>query len=162
MVLVILDLANRELTRLRRQSRSMFSTLKPSSLPWFVNMRLIDWNGAVEHTSKINQVDMYLYIICYDRKLVMSSKELKKICVYFCQSAEWSYHKSSKDYAPHCNLLGIVNKKIRPAVKICNEESEEDVNGKETVDNVVDDKKSILLVSQECKLEWTNPGGVND
>lgn len=70
--------------------------------------------------------------------------------------------KGSKDYAPHCNLLGIVNKKIRPAVKICNEESEEDVNGKETVDNVVDDKKSILLVRQECKLERTNPGGVND
>lgn len=88
MVLVILDLANRELTRRRRQSRSMFSTLKPSSLPWFVNKRLIDWNGAVEHTSKINQVDMYLYILFgMKENWLCLPKNLRNMCVYFCQSA---------------------------------------------------------------------------
>jgi hypothetical protein len=40
-------------------------------------------------------------------------------------------------------------------------EGENDVNGNEAVDNVVDDKECILLVRQKCKLERANPGGVN-
>lgn len=59
----MINLAKRELTRRRRQSLSMLSNLKPISLLlWFVNRRLMDWNGAVEQTSKRNQVDMYLQI----------------------------------------------------------------------------------------------------
>lgn len=122
-------------------------------------MRLIGWNGAVEHTSKINQVDMYLqFVICMQNKM-MSSFSSRVIMLLYQQSEATI---KAKAYAPHCNLFGIVDKKIRLVVEICNKESEEDVNGKETVDNVVDDKKSILLVSQESKLEWANPGRVND
>lgn len=55
-----MNLANRELTRLRRQSLSILRTLNPISLPLYLNRRLSDWNGAVEQTSKANQVERYL------------------------------------------------------------------------------------------------------
>jgi hypothetical protein len=66
-----------------------------------------------------------------------------------------------KEYSPDCNFLGVVDKKMGLAVEICNKEGENDVNGKEAIDNVVDDKECILLVRQKCKLERANPGGVN-
>lgn len=56
----ITNLAKRELTRLRRQSLSMLRSLKVSSLMLFVRRRARNCNGAVEQTSNINQVDMYL------------------------------------------------------------------------------------------------------
>lgn len=43
------------------------------------------------------------------------------------------------------------------AVKISNEEGENDVNGKEAIDNVVNDEKRVFLVSDEGKLKRTNP-----
>lgn len=43
------------------------------------------------------------------------------------------------------------------AVKISNEEGENDVNGKEAIDNVVNDEKCVFLVSDESKLKRTNP-----
>lgn len=44
------------------------------------------------------------------------------------------------------------------AVKISNEEGENDINGEEAVDNVVYDEKSVfLLVGDEGKLKRTNP-----
>lgn len=65
-------------------------------------------------------------------------------------------------YVPDCNLLGIINKEVRVAIEVRNKEGENDVNSKEAIDNVVKNEKSIFLVSQECKLEWTDPGRVND
>lgn len=34
-----------------------------------MNKKLIDCNGAVEQTSNINQVDKYLYIYIYNKKI---------------------------------------------------------------------------------------------
>lgn len=65
-------------------------------------------------------------------------------------------------YSPDCDFLGVVYKKIGLAVEICNKEGENNVNRKEAIDNVVEDKERILLVRQKCKLERANPGGVND
>ena len=80
-----------------------------------------------------------------------------------CRAHEISlWTNAAKEYSPDCNFLGVVDKKIGLAVEICNKEGENDVNGKEAVDNVVDDKERILLVRQKCKLERANPGGVND
>lgn len=47
------------------------------------------------------------------------------------------------------------------AVEVCDEEGEENVNGKEAVDNVVYYEKRILFVRQKCKLKRANPGRVN-
>lgn len=55
------DLANRELTRRSRQSRSMFRTLKPSLLSCLLSKRLMYRNGAIEHRSKMNHEDRYLH-----------------------------------------------------------------------------------------------------
>lgn len=48
------------------------------------------------------------------------------------------------------------------AVKVRDKEGEEDVNGKEAIDNVVNYEKSILFVRQECELKGANPCRVDD
>lgn len=56
----------------------------------------------------------------------------------------------------------IVNENISLAVKICYEECENDIGGKEAIDNVVDYEKHILLVAQKCKLKRADPGWENN
>lgn len=63
---------------------------------------------------------------------------------------------------PDGYCFGIINKQIRFAIKVCNEECEKDVNGKEGVDNVVKNGQCVLLVSQECELKGRYPGRVNN
>lgn len=42
-------------------------------------------------------------------------------------------------YSPDCDFLWIINKEISMAVEICNEKGENNINGKEAIDNVVND-----------------------
>ncbi|KAL5989967.1 hypothetical protein ACLOJK_010862 [Asimina triloba] len=52
--------------------------------------------------------------------------------------------------------------KTRPVVKICNEEGENDIDGKEAIYNVVDEEQSIWFVCQEGEVEWADPSGVDN
>lgn len=72
------------------------------------------------------------------------------------------YYRVQKFNSPECNSLRFIDKKIGLGVEKCNKEGENDVNGKEAIDNVVKDEECILLVRQKCKLERANPGRVND
>lgn len=47
------------------------------------------------------------------------------------------------------------------AVQICNKKGEDNVNGKDAVDNVVNDEKCVLLVRKKCKLEGAYPSRIN-
>lgn len=47
-------------------------------------------------------------------------------------------------------------------MKIGKEESENNINSKEGVDNVVEDEESVMLVGKKCKLEGRNPSRVDD
>lgn len=71
------DLENRALTRRSRHNLSILSALKPSPLLCLVKRRLIDWNGAVEQTSKMNQEDKYLNVRCNGYSGICSVKRVK-------------------------------------------------------------------------------------
>lgn len=56
----------------------------------------------------------------------------------------------------------VINKKIRSAVDICHEEGENDINGKEAIDNIVNDEECVRHVLQKPKFEWAEPGRIYD
>lgn len=88
------------------------------------------------------------------------------ICEQEAESFKWRCRTDIEDkpgrYVPDCNFLGIINKKISFCVEICYKESENDINGEEAIDNVVEDEKRVLLVGQKSKLKWADPGRVDD
>ena len=47
---------------------------------------------------------------------------------------------------PCCYLLRVVDKEVRLAIQIRDEEGEDNINSKEAIDNVVKDEKGIFLV----------------
>ena len=51
-----------------------------------------------------------------------------KLSILNTISLNKGYLWSNATYGPDCNFLGIINKKIRLAVKICYKEGEDDIN----------------------------------
>lgn len=47
-------------------------------------------------------------------------------------------------------------------IEICNKECENDVNGKESIDNVVYDEQCVMLLMEKGKLKRANPCRVNN
>jgi len=47
-------------------------------------------------------------------------------------------------------------------IEISNKEGENDVNGKEGIDDVVYDEQCVLLLREKGKLKWANPCRVNN
>jgi hypothetical protein len=48
-------------------------------------------------------------------------------------------------WLPYCYLLRVVDKEVRVAIETRNEEGENNINSKKTVDNVVKDEEGIFL-----------------
>lgn len=92
----------------------------------------MDSNGAVEQTSKANQVDMYLEVWWRN----MKQAEFLEIRFQLWRNSDFLTFM----YSPDCNSLWIINQKIRMAVKVSDEECQHNVNGKEAIDNVVYDE----------------------
>lgn len=49
-------------------------------------------------------------------------------------------------YSPDCYFLWIIDKEMSMAVEVCNKKSENNINGKEAIDDVVNDEKSIIFL----------------
>lgn len=63
---------------------------------------------------------------------------------------------------PQGYFLMIIDEKIGLSVHVGDEEGEDNVDGEEGVDDVVDDEHGVLLVRQECELEGGDPRRVDD
>lgn len=82
------------------------------------------------------------------------------IYVFIIEERIQYFHQ--KGYLPNCNSPRIVNKEVRLTIQICNKECQSDVNGKEDIDNIINDQQCILLGRQKGELKRANPGRVND
>lgn len=53
---------------------------------------------------------------------------------------------SAENSVPDGDFLWVINEKVRMAVQVCDEEGENNVNGKEGIHDMVHNEERILLV----------------